>query len=1200
MPPVETSWGRSNNFNLKTEQAAYSGTLSGADARNLWNSINSSSDIPADFSVLLSTMQAHWVNPVQKLYIAYYGRPADPAGLLYWVKSALTGGGNWADLTANFVISPESTQLYGNISNTDLVNAIYMNVFGRTVEQDGLAYWVEQLNSGSKTKADLALAVVNSAAGSDAITIANRLSGANTFTTELETSGRESDFFGATVANVAREWLSGIGADQADLTAALAVTTNLISNFTAGNVSGLATDGGYLVGATIFVDNNGNGRFDVGEQSTTTDSNGKFNLSNGSSTTSIIGTGGIDLGTGLAFTGTLKAPSGATSITPLTTLAQNFIEYGLADSVEATENLVFGELNLPRFDLSLYDPMKAGLYGSQTEMVSALQVQAITTQVMNLANAVSAMLTGVGANHEAAHKAVFQALAQQLNKGQTIDLGSSSNIQDTISQAASNAGLTSSQKVLVELGKHNISVVLSEINTRVQMAASGFADGRITSSISALSDMFKLQKLTQGVLSTHLSSSTPSNTTGSVLDTYTGDRLTNELDTVKAGSTDSVTPTNDGTTITNPDTGGGGNDLTAPILSSFTPLDNATGVAVSSNVVLTFSEAVKAVTGKNLVIHKTSDNGVVTTIDAASNQITISGGVVTVNPAVNMMNSTEYYVLIDAGAFKVAANNSFGGLTFTTAISFTTLAADDGGGGGDTTAPVFASAAVNGTTLVMTYTEASTLDATNTPVIGAFSVSGNTVTAVTLNAAAKTVTLTLGTAVLSTDTVTVGYTDPTAGNDVAAIQDAAGNDADTITLQPVTNNTGSTPFTTSSDALVGTVGDDTFTATYDAGVVTDTLSSGDSLNGIGGTDTLKINHFIDVAITPPDALWTNISGIEKVVLNTTGNGAQTITTGAFFEAAFGVGGVELATMTSGSGAINITMTTFTGAVTLSTTSLAGAQTIVVGSGATSVTATSGAGAMTIYGTGLATVTASTTGAGAQTIGDGIGGGANLATVTASSNSGAQIITSTSTSAVTVNATATAAPQTITTGTGNDLVTATSATGQLNTIVTNAGDDTIVAGLGTDLITGGSGADLISGGGGTDTFAFGSDGSVSGTSMDSITDFNAAEADILVFGISTILLPADASPLGAGANVQQSAGGLISFDASDNTLSLKTIAIQADLQLDAVGSICFFVDGVDTYIYYAGAATGNADDQIIKLIGITSLNTITVGSITTVA
>ena len=54
-------------------------------------------------------------------------------------------------------------------------------------------------------------------------------------------------------------------------------------------------------------------------------------------------------------------------------------------------------------------------------------------------------------------------------------------------------------------------------------------------------------------------------------------------------------------------------DSTAPTLSSSTPADNATGVAVDSNIVLNFSESVDAESG-NITLKKTSDNSTVETI----------------------------------------------------------------------------------------------------------------------------------------------------------------------------------------------------------------------------------------------------------------------------------------------------------------------------------------------------------------------------------------------------------------------------------------------------------------------------------------------------------------------------------------------------------------------------------------------------------
>jgi len=115
------------------------------------------------------------------------------------------------------------------------------------------------------------------------------------------------------------------------------------------------------------------------------------------------------------------------------------------------------------------------------------------------------------------------------------------------------------------------------------------------------------------------------------------------------------------------------NDTTAPTLSSSTPADNATGVAVNANIVLTFSEAVDAESG-NITIKKTSDNSTIETIDVTGAKVSGSGGTqITVNPGTNWDEKTEYYVLIDASAFDDGNSNSYAGISSTTALSFTTV-----------------------------------------------------------------------------------------------------------------------------------------------------------------------------------------------------------------------------------------------------------------------------------------------------------------------------------------------------------------------------------------------------------------------------------------------------------------------------------------------------------------------------------------------
>ena len=113
-------------------------------------------------------------------------------------------------------------------------------------------------------------------------------------------------------------------------------------------------------------------------------------------------------------------------------------------------------------------------------------------------------------------------------------------------------------------------------------------------------------------------------------------------------------------------------DVQNPTLSSSTPTDNATAVALDANIVLNFSEAVDAESG-NITIKKTYDDSTIETIDVTGAKVSGSGGTeITINPGNDLSEQTEYYVLIDATAFDDNAGNSYAGISSTTALSFTT------------------------------------------------------------------------------------------------------------------------------------------------------------------------------------------------------------------------------------------------------------------------------------------------------------------------------------------------------------------------------------------------------------------------------------------------------------------------------------------------------------------------------------------------
>jgi methionine-rich copper-binding protein CopC len=109
---------------------------------------------------------------------------------------------------------------------------------------------------------------------------------------------------------------------------------------------------------------------------------------------------------------------------------------------------------------------------------------------------------------------------------------------------------------------------------------------------------------------------------------------------------------------------------TDPTVTTLSPLDEATNVAINTNLVITFSENIVKGTG-NVVIFD-SDNIPVETIAINTAAVSISGVTVTINPTSDLMGSTYYYIQIDATAFKDVSNNNYAGIADSTTWNFTT------------------------------------------------------------------------------------------------------------------------------------------------------------------------------------------------------------------------------------------------------------------------------------------------------------------------------------------------------------------------------------------------------------------------------------------------------------------------------------------------------------------------------------------------
>ena len=107
-----------------------------------------------------------------------------------------------------------------------------------------------------------------------------------------------------------------------------------------------------------------------------------------------------------------------------------------------------------------------------------------------------------------------------------------------------------------------------------------------------------------------------------------------------------------------------------PTLTSSTPSDNATSVAVASNITLTFDENVQAGTG-DIVITNGTDERTISVTDSA--QITFNSNTVTINPNNDLQAGASYHVEIANGAITDEAGNSFAGISNDATLNFATI-----------------------------------------------------------------------------------------------------------------------------------------------------------------------------------------------------------------------------------------------------------------------------------------------------------------------------------------------------------------------------------------------------------------------------------------------------------------------------------------------------------------------------------------------
>jgi S-layer protein len=156
------------------------------------------------------TIKTIYTESIQQLYVAYFSRPADNAGLAYWEGVVAAANGDTTAISAAFSTSAEYLAIYGSLNNTAKVNAVYMNEFGRAPDPEGLAFYVNLLDTGRISISEMVTTIARGAQGTDKIAYDSKVNGAIDFTMSLDTTEEITAYASGVSNGTAINWLAGI------------------------------------------------------------------------------------------------------------------------------------------------------------------------------------------------------------------------------------------------------------------------------------------------------------------------------------------------------------------------------------------------------------------------------------------------------------------------------------------------------------------------------------------------------------------------------------------------------------------------------------------------------------------------------------------------------------------------------------------------------------------------------------------------------------------------------------------------------------------------------------------------------------------------------------------------------------------------------------------------------------------------------
>jgi hypothetical protein len=150
---------------------------------------------------------------IQGVYVALFGRPADPAGLAFF--NELTGNGaNLQPIVGALTATAEFQARFAGQSDSEIINSIYQSLFDRDAEPAGLQFFLDGLADGTFTIETIAIAILDGAQNEDLALLTLKLDAAALFTARLDLEIEVEAYVGNSAAGIGRDFLDSINADN--------------------------------------------------------------------------------------------------------------------------------------------------------------------------------------------------------------------------------------------------------------------------------------------------------------------------------------------------------------------------------------------------------------------------------------------------------------------------------------------------------------------------------------------------------------------------------------------------------------------------------------------------------------------------------------------------------------------------------------------------------------------------------------------------------------------------------------------------------------------------------------------------------------------------------------------------------------------------------------------------------------------------